>query len=1113
MDKSKKKLIKGKKTTKKVKPIFIEVSTFSSSSSSKRRKTAAKSKTLKKPKLKPRRLKRSPIFLIESTSSSSSKAKENGKIDLKNSAELNVDTSMKNGERLNEKFIDMLEKLSKIMISRGEVHRARAYQKAQETIMAFPDTITDPKQLSGKPAIGSTIMEKMNELVETGTLRIIEREKENPINIFTEIYGVGPKKAKDLVDKGIKTISQLREKEHVNELNDIQRVGLKYYEDVLQRIPRQEIEEYRSIFEKVKPDSTTFEIVGSYRRGAETSGDIDVIITSKNSKDFAFFVDLLIEGGMIKEVLSRGPSKCLVIAKLKDAKYARRVDFLYASPEEYPFSILYFTGSKSFNTMMRHRALTMGYSMNEHGMYRMDARKKGDKVAHVFGGEKDIFDFLNMEYKAPNERIDGRSVVDAVAVAVAQEEAALASETEEIIIVPKAQAQAQAQAQSKSKTLKKGLVKKQKSVKNNSVETLVVTDNSEVNDLVRDFKKNGISVLESLSESQLSEMVRVANEAYRNMEPIMTDNEYDIVQDYVAEKFPANLAVKQIGAPVEKNKATLPYAMGSMDKIKPDSGALATWMQKYRGPYVLSCKLDGVSGLYTTEGKEPKLYTRGDGRVGQDITHLIPYLRLPKDKNIVLRGEFILPKAVFEEKYKTQFANPRNLVSGIVNRVTIDEKVKDLNFVAYEVIKPELKPSEQMGLLATLDVNVVMNKVVTGLTNEILSELLVDWRKNYVYEIDGVIVTDDVIVARKFGNPEHSFAFKMVLSDQIAEAKVVDVLWSPSKDGYLKPRVQIEPIQLGGVKIEYATGFNAAFIQERKIGIGALIQLVRSGDVIPHIKDVTMPAEEAKMPGVPYKWNESHVDIMLEDATDDLVVREKNLTGFFKGIGVDGLSSGNIARIMDTGNDTIPKIIHMTKADFLNVEGFKEKLATKIHEGIRDRLAAASLLTIMSASNILGRGISEKKIEPILQAFPDILTSQDSAEEKTKKVMSVKGMAKKTAELFVANIPAFLEFIKECGLEHLLSQPSSAAYAQPILEGHVLNGKSIVMTGFRDESLGESLKKVGAKLGSSVSKNTFAVLVKDKEEDTGKANEARKLGIPIYTLEEFKTKYLSIYKV
>jgi NAD-dependent DNA ligase len=258
------------------------------------------------------------------------------------------------------------------------------------------------------------------------------------------------------------------------------------------------------------------------------------------------------------------------------------------------------------------------------------------------------------------------------------------------------------------------------------------------------------------------------------------------------------------------------------------------------------------------------------------------------------------------------------------------------------------------------------------------------------------------------------------------------------------------------------------------------------------------------MPNVPYKWNDTHVDVMLENISQNLTVKEKNITGFFRGIGVDGLSTGNISRIMDTGNDTIPKIIHMTNADFLKVEGFKNKLATKIFEGIHEKLADASLLTIMSASNIFGRGISEKKLEPILDAFPDILTSSESPEEKIKKVMSVKGMARKTAELFVNNIPAFLNFIAECGLDHLLEKVEKKLEVD---ENHPLFQKSIVMTGFRDETLGLMLKNVGAKLGSSVSKNTFAVLVKDKDEDTGKANDARALGIPLYTPEEFKSKY------
>jgi NAD-dependent DNA ligase len=512
-----------------------------------------------------------------------------------------------------------------------------------------------------------------------------------------------------------------------------------------------------------------------------------------------------------------------------------------------------------------------------------------------------------------------------------------------------------------------------------------------------------------------------------------------------------------------------------------------------------------VSGLYSTEEKVPKLYTRGDGKVGQDISHLIPYLRLPKTKGVVIRGEFIIPKSVFEKKYKTKFANPRNMVAGLINHKSVNEAIRDINFVSYEVMKPVMKPSEQMDFLSTLDVDKVLYKIESSLSNELLSETLVDWRQNYVYEIDGVIVTNDKIYERKSGNPEHSFAFKMVLSDQVAEAKVVDVIWTPSKDGYLKPRVQIEPINLGGVKIEYATGFNGAFIKDNQVGIGSVIELIRSGDVIPHIQKVVAPAQEAKMPSVPYKWNESLVDVMLEDASSDETVKEKNITGFFRGIGVEGLSSGNVARIIQAGFDTVPKIINMSIADFLKVDGFKDKTATKLFNGIREKIQSASLITIMSASNIFGRGFSEKKLELIIESYPQVLISKETNSYKIEKITSIKGMAKKSAELFVEKIHNFIQFIKDCGLEEKLSQ---TILEKQIDESHPLFGKSIILTGFRDANLQNVLKELGAKIGSSVSKSTFIVLVKDKEEDTGKVADAKKLGIPIMTPDEFKDKYL-----
>jgi DNA ligase (NAD+) len=963
-----------------------------------------------------------------------------------------------NNERLNEKFIDLMEQMSNIMIKQGETFRARAYQKAQETIMSINEDITKLVQLKDKPNIGPTILEKFDEFIKTGTLKVIEIEKNNPVNIFSEIYGIGPKKAAELVANGITTIKQLR-KNSDELLNSTQRIGLKYYEDILKRIPRDEIFEYNTIFNNafnsvsISPDCK-YEIVGSYRRGAQNSGDIDVIITSSNQRVFVNFVDYLIKKGIILEVLSRGVFKCLVITKMLGFDTSRRVDFLYATPEEYPFSILYFTGSKIFNTVMRHQALNKDLTMNEHGLYSLIDNKKCEKVQHHFTCEKDIFDYLELEYKEPNERIDGRSVI----------------------------------------------------VKPLSISNAQICPN--ILGLINNFKTNGISVLEQLNENQLASIIRETTNAYFNSEPLLSDNQYDIIKEFVEQKYPCNSIFSEIGAPVERNKAELPYFMGSMDKIKPDTDALISWTSKYKGPYVNSCKLDGVSGLYTTEESVPKLYTRGNGVVGQDISHLIPHLRLPKTKGIVIRGEFIILKSIFETKYKGEFANPRNMVAGILNQKTIDIKIQDVNFVAYEVIKPLIKPSEQMTYLGSLDVECVLNLCVPNISNEYLSGILVDLREKYKYDIDGIIVIDDKNYERKPCNPEHAFAFKMVLSDQIVEAKVVDVIWTPSKDGYLKPRVRIEPIQLGGVKIEYTTGFNGSFIKDNNIGIGSIIELIRSGDVIPYIKKVVMAADQPKMPSVPYKWNDTQVDIMLENISSDETVREKIVTGFFRGIGVEGLSSGNIARMIKTGFDTVPKIIKMSINDFLTVDGFKIKISTKLCEGIRDKLAEASIITLMSASNIFGRGFSGTKIELVMNDYPDILVSKESVSKKINRVENIKGMALKSSEAFVLKINDFVIFLTECGLESKLIVSNK----QPLHESksdslNPLSGKTIIMTGFRNKELEQKIKDVGAKLGSSVSKNTFLVLVKNINEDTGKAIEAKNLGIKLMTPDEFISKY------
>jgi len=1098
--------------------------------------------------------------------------------------------------RLNDKLINLLEKLNDIMLKKGNPVKARAYKKAQETLYKIDEDITDIEQLKGKPFIGPTILKKFEVYLIDGKLKLIEDYESSPENILSNVYGIGPKKAEELVKEGVKNIKELRNRQ--NELlNDKQKIGLKYYEDILQRIPREEIDIYKKIFYDIFMDvatkDTIFEIVGSYRRGAISSGDIDVIISSNNVDVYNKFLDKLIEKKIIIEILSRGEKKCLVVARVYD-NTARRVDFLYTPPEEFPYAILYFTGSKAFNTVMRAHALKNKLSLNEHGLYKKTGPKKEEKININAKTEQDIFEYLGLEYKEPTERIDGRSVV-------------LSEKSKVFNNSPKSLTKKKTPIKKNSKTKKKSLtipntldndklykkyskmsgqelrdelstllnlpkglntlvklntkselinrileirrekekeivntikttplslkkspekkgeknrtkknLKKSKDNKEMGPKKVKLTTNN-VLKMMNKFKQEGVSYLDSLNKEELEAIIKNANKEFHSYKEkqskvTLTDGEYDITREYLESKYPNSDVLNETGAEFEKNKVDLPVNMPSMNKIKPTTDAVSDWKNKYKGPYVLSCKLDGVSGLYYSLNGDQKLYTRGNGSVGQDVSHLIKYINgIPNKKDVIVRGEFIITKDKFDKKYKNDFSNARNLVAGIVNKKKGDLKAKDVDFISYELIEPNVKPSEQMKLMKEYGFNVVRNSITSEINNESLSGTLLDYRENYEYVIDGVIVSDDDIYERKNKNPEHGFAFKMVLSDQVAEAIVLDVIWTASKSGYLKPRVRITPVNIGGAKIEYATGFNGKFIEENKIGIGATIQIIRSGDVIPHIKGVSIPAEKAKMPDVEYTWTDTHVDIILANIEDDINVLSKNITAFFTSLDVESLSEGNINRLIAAGYNSIPKIIHMELDNFINVEGFKEKLSKKIYDSIKDKINKASLIQIAAASNKLGRGIGEKKIKPILEKYPDFFTRTESDEEKKILLLSVNGIGKENAQSIVSNIPIFLEFLQQCGLSNKLTEKPKVIENIIVTEemkAHPLYNKKIVMSKVRDKEIIDFLKKYNGSIVDSVKLDTFALIVKSKEDKSNKTKKAEELKVKITTPEEFKDTYM-----
>ena len=607
-------------------------------------------------------------------------------------------------------------------------------------------------------------------------------------------------------------------------------------------------------------------------------------------------------------------------------------------------------------------------------------------------------------------------------------------------------------------------------------------------------------------------LIRRASDYYYNSAPIMSDLEFDLLREHVEKVAPDHPVLKEIGAPIQSNKkkVNLPYFMPSADKVKPDS--LDKWIKKFKGQYVISSKLDGVSALYVVSGNSKNLYTRGNGAIGQDISNLIPFIENLKNVDsgdIVARGEIIISDKDFENNFKDTKANPRNTVSGLVTSKTIQKNsMKYVHFVVYEIINPTLKPSEQFEYAKKKGFEVANNEIKNEISVKFASDTLVDWRKNSPYSIDGVIITDDDIYKRENKNPKHMVAFKMVLQDQKKESEVIGITWNTSKHGLKKPVVQIKPINIGGVTVRNISGQNGRFIVENNIGKGAIIEVVRRGDVIPYIEKIITPANKPDLPSGNYEWTATNVDIIVPK--DDESQHQASLA-FFSGIGIDGLGSGNLNKFSKAGFKTIPEILNMSQHDILQIEGFKEKSANRIHNSIqkhvKNKFKDVPLAKLMGLSGSFGRGMGERKNNEVLKMYPDILEKDHTETDIYERVLLVPGFSKKTAIQYSEGLPKFKQFAKNTNIDYQYS--SKKEDNTKVDKNHPLFGKSIVFTGGKIADIEKFIIEKGGEISNSVSTKTFAVITKDESTSSTKSKKAETIGVPVYSEDRFRNLFLS----
>ena len=301
----------------------------------------------------------------------------------------------------------IVAKLSVMARGTNNIYKTRAYTKVIAQIKALSHGVRSWDDLQSIEGIGKGIREKIDEIFLTGTLKAAEQQR--PCELL-KVYGIGTVKARELETRyGISTISQLRERPNV--LNDKQRIGLKYVEDLQLRISRKEMLAHEHLIQEVVASvhpEFNMHLVGSFRRHAHDSGDIDVLLRLPAKYDSEFVAtkfrevcETMVQQRYIIDLLALGNSKCMGICRLRKGMPARRIDILVTPYHEYPYALLYFTGSDRFNIGMRRIAADQGYSLSEHGLKKINPKAKDVPVMH---NEKDIFEFLEYPYRSPSKR-------------------------------------------------------------------------------------------------------------------------------------------------------------------------------------------------------------------------------------------------------------------------------------------------------------------------------------------------------------------------------------------------------------------------------------------------------------------------------------------------------------------------------------------------------------------------------------------------------------------------------------------------------------------------------------------------------------------------------------
>ncbi len=632
--------------------------------------------------------------------------------------------------------------------------------------------------------------------------------------------------------------------------------------------------------------------------------------------------------------------------------------------------------------------------------------------------------------------------------------------------------------------------------------------------------------------NKLAEDILLHKRKYYSGHPLISDVEYDRLEDQLRSLAPDHPVLKMIGS-------DSPQSQDSEKKVSHDPPMLSlaktynfdeliSWTKNRE--IVGTYKLDGVAlSLVYTDGKLHLAKTRGNGSVGEDVTSKIRWVqdcpsKINTSSQVEVRGELYCTETQFAHLFKEMEnlnlekpSNPRNIVAGILGRKQFGELARFFNFSAFEVLFSKAVEKEfhtEIEKFKWLSKHSFRTTEIALLKNSEQIQSYLNHAKEFMVEseigMDGVVFSyNDLNFHEELGATSHHPRYKMSFkwAGETGVSTIEAFKWLTSRLGIVTPVAVIKPIYLSGATITNVTLHNASFVKLFNLKIGDEIEIIRSGEVIPKFLKVNKEAKghyqfPKHCPSCEGSLTYDEVRLLCNNTDSCPAQQMQAILNWIASAEIDSLSEKRLQEMLKLEMvKHLSDLYTLTEEDLMKLPLTKEKMAQKLFQNIQNS-KKIPLVNFLTGLGINGMG--KTSWEALLAHFGSLDNLRNASVE---DIISVEGFAEKMAHQIVEGLKT-----KKTDIEKLFEVGVSPA---PYIKKHKnlnlpLSGKTFVITGTLSrprEDIEKAIEEAGGKVVGAVSSKVTAVITEDVDSTSSKAKKARDLGVPFWSEKEL-SKYL-----